>query len=100
MSAGDSETIWDSEAHKLFARLNLQDGEGVRPGEYDPLNAIWRHPETRNAVFVGNIKAARMKDLHQQHGIMRVVNCTQKDRHGSIRNFYSGSYRISVCTPS
>jgi len=66
---------FDDEARKLWARLNL-DPSLVNQGQFNALDALWQHPETRGVFYVGNQTAAASLDLLQRHRITHVVNCT------------------------
>lgn len=70
-----------------------------RPGQWNPMDPIWRHPEGGGTVYVGNQTAAASLELLQQRGITRVVNCTTGS--SQIPNFHEQSgllkyYRFSV----
>ena len=65
--------LW--EARKLWARLNL-DPSVIVGGQYNAMDALWQHPETRAVFYVGNQTAAHNLPLLQKHSVTRVVNCT------------------------
>lgn len=72
---------YDDEARKLWARLNIDPTEVN--GRYNPLDAIWRHPETGAKIYVGNEIAAKTLSILQDYKITHIVNCTD-----SIPNFH------------
>jgi hypothetical protein len=45
-AARKSDVDFDQEAHKLWARLNLDPALHSGSREYNDLDAIWRHPQT------------------------------------------------------
>ena len=74
----------DEEGRELLESLNIdvngQPEEEARPGttrfaSYRHLDAVWRHPTTGAAVFVGNEQAARSKEVLAHHGVSAIVNC-------------------------
>lgn len=82
---------FDEEAHKLWARLNLDPSSTKNEG-FNALDPLWRHPETGGTFFVGNQTAAANLGLLQQHKITHVVNCTDNmplyhEASGKIRYF-------------
>ncbi|CAJ1374133.1 unnamed protein product [Effrenium voratum] len=66
---------FDDEARKLWVRLNL-DPSIITGGQYNAMDALWQHPETRAVFYVGNQTAATNLSLLQKHGVTHVVNCT------------------------
>ena len=67
---------YDEEARKLFRTLNLpEDGSGVVPGRYNPMDVLWRNEKTGAKVFVGNHMAAKDKNLLAKHEVSCIVNC-------------------------
>lgn len=76
------------EARKLWARLNL-DPSVVTGGQYNAVDPLWQHPETRAVFYVGNQTAASNLPLLQKHGITHVVNCTD-----NMPNYHEGNSSI------
>eukprot|EP01060_Flectonema_neradi_P039730 TRINITY_DN8862_c1_g1_i1.p1 TRINITY_DN8862_c1_g1~~TRINITY_DN8862_c1_g1_i1.p1 ORF type:complete len:199 (+),score=8.69 TRINITY_DN8862_c1_g1_i1:128-724(+) len=67
---------YDEEARKLFRKLGLpEDGSGVCPGRYNPMDVIWKNKKTGAQVFVGGYMAAQDKNLLNKHNVSCVVNC-------------------------
>lgn len=79
---------WDAEAERLFARLNLGDGESG--GKHNDVDAVWQHPTSGAKVFVGNRRAASTRKILAKHGITSIVNCQGTDS----TNFFEGSKDI------
>jgi hypothetical protein len=53
-----AETLdFDEEAKSLWARLNL-DPESRTTGQWNPVDAIYRHPTGLGTIYVGNLSAA------------------------------------------
>ncbi len=73
---------FDDEARKIFSELNLSTG---KISKYDPLNAIWRHPESSGVVYVGNNVMAKNEQELRKHNITHIVNCTD-----SLQNHHYG----------
>lgn len=73
---------YDDEAHKLWARLNLDPNKDTN-GTFKSLDPVWRHPQSGGTLYVGNEVAAKTLSLLQGHGISHVVNCTD-----SIPNYH------------
>ena len=48
----------------------------ITGGQYNAVDPLWQHPETRAVFYVGNQTAASNLALLQKHGITHVVNCT------------------------
>ena len=76
---------YDAEAEKLFKTLNLNRGDGTG-SQFAPVNAVFRHPHSGGVVYVGNIQAARSKEILDEYNIRFVVNC--QDVHSE--NFHEG----------
>eukprot|EP00435_Cladocopium_sp_Y103_P063304 s895_g24.t2 len=79
---------FDDEARKLWARLNL-DPSVITGGQYNAVDPLWQHPETRAVFYVGNQTAASNLPLLQKHGITHVVNCTD-----NMPNYHEGNSSI------
>ena len=67
----------------MFAKLGLNPGESG--GRFNNLDAIYRHPETKGTIFVGNQSAAQSLELLKKYKITRIVNCTD-----NMANFHEG----------
>ncbi len=66
---------FDEEAHKLFAKLNLEVSQGKsRWG--DPVSPIYRHSVGNGIIYVGNQNAAENLKYLKENNITHVVNCT------------------------
>ena len=76
------------QARKLWARLNL-DPSVITGGQYNAVDPLWQHPETRAVFYVGNQTAASNLPLLQKHGITHVVNCTD-----NMPNYHEGNSSI------
>ena len=78
----EADPAFDEAARDLFRTLGLnEDGNAAEahPGDcaqpYNNLDAIWRHPSSTAAVFVGNMTAAEEREILDRHGIRAVVCC-------------------------
>ena len=91
------ETVdFDEEGRKLLAGLNLQ---GVRTGtssQWNNLDAIWAHPTTGAAIYVGNVSSAESMEILQAHNISHVVNCTNGS--GALPCFHKGKPGMNYYT--
>ena len=84
---GSSALDFDAEAHKLFARLNID--PSMRSNSlYAATDPIYRHPVGGGTIFVGNQTAAEDLSMLTSLGITRVVNCTHGA--GAIPNYHAG----------
>jgi len=90
-NSGKPQPNYDDEARKLWARLNLDSSQSSGK-RWNPLDAIWCHPETGAKIYVGNEKAAKNSRLLQEHNITHIVNCTD-----SIPNYHENQ-TSSPCT--
>ena len=45
-------------------------------GQWNPLDAIWRHPIGGGTIYAGNQTAASNLSLLHQHEITHIINCT------------------------
>jgi len=71
----------DAEARKIFAALGLsEDGASTEHSRtvsrYSDLDAVWQHPTTGAKVYIGNATASKSPQIHRQHRISHIVNCT------------------------
>eukprot|EP00501_MAST-03F_sp_TOSAG23-6_P001890 GSMAST32.ASY1.ANO1.1969.1 assembled CDS len=66
-----SSTDFDDEARKLIAELSKSNSTD----SFSPLDAIWQNKDTGAKVFIGNIEAARNKDILKENNVSCVVNC-------------------------
>mmetsp|Transcript_2345 Transcript_2345/g.3946 ORF Transcript_2345/g.3946 Transcript_2345/m.3946 type:complete len:210 (-) Transcript_2345:149-778(-) len=73
----DYDKLYNEEARKLFAQLNLRPTSRHR---WSNLDAIWRHPsDGGGTVYVGNYVAASNRKTLDERGITCVVNCQDQD---------------------
>eukprot|EP01064_Diplonema_japonicum_P006881 TRINITY_DN146_c1_g1_i1.p1 TRINITY_DN146_c1_g1~~TRINITY_DN146_c1_g1_i1.p1 ORF type:complete len:211 (+),score=59.27 TRINITY_DN146_c1_g1_i1:51-635(+) len=90
---------YDEEARILFRKLNLpEDGSGVVPGRYNPLDVIWQNKVTGAKVFVGNHTAAADMRMLRENGISHIVNCqdtTTTNYHEGKPGFYYKRFPVS-----
>jgi len=61
---------FDDEGAKLIADLKLSSGS-----RYSALDAIWQNLQTKGKVYVGNITAAKSKQVLSAYKITHIVNC-------------------------
>jgi hypothetical protein len=66
---------FDAEARALWERLNL-DSKSRTTGQWNALDAIFKHPTGGGIIYVGNQTAAESYTILRSRGITRVVNCT------------------------
>ena len=79
---------YDEEARMLWSRLNLpEDGSGVVPGRYNPMDVIFQDKNTGARVYVGNYTAAANKELLKSHQISHIVNCQE----ATTENYFEGT---------
>jgi len=86
---------FDDEARKLWAQLNL-DPSVITGGQYNAVDALWQHPETRAVFYVGNQTAASNLPLLQKHNITHVVNCTDNMPNYHESNASIRYYRFDI----
>uniref|UniRef100_A0A061QUC3 protein-tyrosine-phosphatase n=1 Tax=Tetraselmis sp. GSL018 TaxID=582737 RepID=A0A061QUC3_9CHLO len=72
---------FDAEARKLFEQLNLSPNEIDTRSNYNPLDAVWKHPTTGAKIYIGNAQAAQSLSILKANGIKRIVNCTDNMPH-------------------
>mmetsp|Transcript_18577 Transcript_18577/g.47592 ORF Transcript_18577/g.47592 Transcript_18577/m.47592 type:complete len:219 (+) Transcript_18577:436-1092(+) len=75
-SAQQEKIDFDAAAHSLFAQLNLNPEDIDNRSNYNPLDAVWKHPTTGAKIFIGNSQAAQRMDILNAYKIRRIVNCT------------------------
>ena len=78
--SGSSDEVWDKEAEKVFASLNITTLPGVASNHL-PLNAIYEDLATGGKVYVGNLTAARSLLQLSACRITHVVNCCTKPNY-------------------
>lgn len=66
-------TNYAAEGRLLLERMHLKEGD--ISAQYCPANAIYRHPETGAALYVGNERFATSKTSLAACGIRRIVFC-------------------------
>lgn len=79
----------------MWARLNL-DPSVITGGQYNAVDALWQHPETRAVFYVGNQTAASNLPLLQKHNITHVVNCTDNMPNYHEANASIRYYRFDI----
>ena len=82
----EADPAFDQAARDLFKSLGLdEDGNAAQPNQeggaaqYNSLDCIWRHPTTKAAVFVGNMQAAKEREILDADGIRAVVCCIDNE---------------------
>jgi len=68
--ADEVDSAFEDEGIRLIAELKL--GSGNR---YSALDAIWQNLQTQAKVYVGNIHAAKSKEILKAFNITHIVNC-------------------------
>mmetsp|Transcript_23296 Transcript_23296/g.22453 ORF Transcript_23296/g.22453 Transcript_23296/m.22453 type:complete len:226 (+) Transcript_23296:127-804(+) len=86
---------FDEEARALFERLNLNP-DSKSSGQWNPVDAIYRHPNGKGTIYVGNQTAAENLTFLRGLGITRVVNCTCGV--SKIPNFHEGEGKLQYYT--
>lgn len=97
-STSNSSVDFDAEGRNLWARLNL-DKSSVGGRQWNPIDPIWRNPNTNGTIYVGNQSAAENLRLLQSLGITHVVNCTAGQGSSQIPNYHEGKlkyYRFPI----
>lgn len=76
------ELDFNEEARALWARLNLDPG-AVNGNQWNPVDPIWKHPQTGGVIYVGNQTAAQ--DLRLlRYSIYKIMSVIKSCHVGRI----------------
>lgn len=87
-SKGPAEIDFEAEGNaKLAVKLNIDPSNS---NKYEHMDMIWKHPDGKGAIYVGDVHAASNLKLLRKSGICWVVNCTRPilAGRGELANFF------------
>lgn len=85
----DPSVDYDEEGMRILAALNLEQ-DGTIQSRYNDSDVLWKHPETKAAVYIGNETSSKNLFEIEKLGVSSIVNCTR-----NMPNFHEENEKLS-----